>query len=104
LANFELFDGNGSLDAAMAHADDVGGDVAGLGAVVGYVGVIGLASKKFQCDFDARQKADRFPPVWNTVRSEPGPLVYPFALQRLSGVFSWRSAALRSTKQVSTLY
>jgi hypothetical protein len=37
LADLELVNGNGSLDAAVAHADDVGGDVAGLGAVVGHV-------------------------------------------------------------------
>ena len=37
LADLELVDGNGSLNATVAHADDVGGDVAGLGAVVGHV-------------------------------------------------------------------
>jgi hypothetical protein len=37
LADLEFVNGNGTFDAAMAHADDVGGDVAGLGAVVGHV-------------------------------------------------------------------
>ena len=52
LANLELFDGNGSLDAAVAHADNVGGDVAGLGAVVGHVD---------QCESQARVQAQQFP-------------------------------------------
>jgi hypothetical protein len=61
-------------------------------------------SESYRKHFNAilmRVKADPISARWSTVRREPDHW-YHLTLQKLLGVFSWRSAALRLTKQVST--